>query len=197
MPISAPPNIATVLLWLVVIVLVLRVYVAAVRPVLRNRRLARRGFRVSSYAQEQRTSSRGGLFKWVPVLAVIAILAAIAIPQYHDYVGRARDVKRQADLKNIQLALWLYYVRHNAYPVAVTQNTDAAGFSSALAGLVTEKDVPAIPADPQGSIYYYRSNPSGSYFCLGAKLETRPPVSTCDTERLGGALLGANYAIGP
>jgi Tfp pilus assembly protein PilE len=195
----AASDFVTLLLWLVVIIAAWRIYGGAVRPLLKNRRLARRGFRPPNYSRERRGFGFFGLslLKWVPALAVVAILAAIAIPAYQDYVSRAQDLRRQADLGYIQMGLSAYYVRHAAYPVAAAQNTDAAGFAAALAELRSEGYVSDLPSDPKGGTYYYRSTANGSFYCLGAKLERNPPASSCDTARLGGTLLGSNYAIGP
>ena len=88
-------QIAAAVVALLVVVALLRIYARAVRPVLRNRRLARRGF---SYEPAYRRVGRGILelvFRLAPAIVVIAILAAIAIPAYQDYTtARARQAAR-------------------------------------------------------------------------------------------------------
>ena len=185
---------------LLVVIGLARIYVAAILPVLRNRRLARRGLSDEPVYRRERGSILHLLWQIVPAVAVLGILAAIAIPAYQDYVNRAQvaadDRQRAADLTMIQNALDYYHVDHNAYPVSETQTFDAAGFAAALDSLVTDGYIARLPSDPGGGSYSYQSTADGTYYCLGADMEGPPPPPTCDTATLGNTL-DANYAVGP
>ena len=81
-------QIAAAVVALLVVIALVRIYVAAVLPLLRNRRLARRGFSSEPAYQRGGRGIVSLLFKLVPALAILAILAAIAIPAYQDYARR-------------------------------------------------------------------------------------------------------------
>ena len=56
------------------------------------------------------------LIELLIVVAIIAILAAIAIPNFLQAQTRAKVSRAQADMRSIATALESYYVDHNAYP---------------------------------------------------------------------------------
>ena len=51
------------------------------------------------------------------MVAIIAILAAIAIPQFGEYRKKAYNSSGQADLRNLKTALEAFYADKQAYPV--------------------------------------------------------------------------------
>jgi general secretion pathway protein G len=57
-------------------------------------------------------------------VAIVATLAAIAIPNYISYVERARVAKAIAEVKNIEKAVYHYFVDHDEFPDSLGQ----AGF---------------------------------------------------------------------
>lgn len=74
-----------------------------------------------------------------------------------DVRGRARDARRIADIKQLQLALELYYDANGGYP----ENLE----------LLQPKFIPIIPRDPQTEgEYIYEKRSDGSYY-MGAGLE--------------------------
>ncbi len=56
------------------------------------------------------------LIELLIVVAIIAILAAIAIPNFLQAQVRAKVSRTNADMRTIATALETYYVDHNAYP---------------------------------------------------------------------------------
>ncbi|MCL4427186.1 type II secretion system protein GspG [Patescibacteria group bacterium] len=50
------------------------------------------------------------------VVAIIGILAALIIVSITSAAAKARDIKRQEDLRNIQKALEMYYTSNGSYP---------------------------------------------------------------------------------
>ena len=193
-------QIAAAIVALLVVVALVRIYARAVRPVLRNRRLARHGFSDEPTYRRQARGIVGLVFKLAPAIVVIAILAAIAFPAYQDYANRAgtaaRDQRRVTDLAQIQGALDAYFLDHNVYPASETETLSASAFAAALNDLVTGGYLAALPDDPSGGSYVYQTTPGGTYYCLGADMEGTPPPSTCDTDTLG-ATPDSDYTVGP
>ena len=56
------------------------------------------------------------LIELLIVVAIIAILAAIAIPNFLQAQTRAKVSRAEADLRTLALAMEIYYVDHNAFP---------------------------------------------------------------------------------
>ncbi len=62
-------------------------------------------------------SSKGfTLIELLIVVAIIAILAAIAIPQFSAYRIKAYNSAAEADLRNLKTALEAYYADAQHYP---------------------------------------------------------------------------------
>ncbi len=51
------------------------------------------------------------------VLFAVALLAAISIPSYSNYKGRAYNAAASADIRNAKICAEAYYADHNVYPV--------------------------------------------------------------------------------
>src|SRR5438552_19023247 len=51
-------------------------------------------------------------------VAVIAILAAVALPNYFDYVTRSRIVEAKTNLADMRTRLEQYFLDNRAYPAA-------------------------------------------------------------------------------
>lgn len=52
------------------------------------------------------------------VLLIIAVLAAITVPNYSDYIHRARRSERQTALLDLACRMERYYSKHNTYRTA-------------------------------------------------------------------------------
>lgn len=142
------------------------------------------------------------LIELLVVIAIIGLLSSVVLASLNGARMKGRDARRLADLKQMQIALELYYGESNAYPVSTTVNTDKTGFDAAVAALATGGYIPNIPVDPSGTskTYYYKSTAGGTFYCLGTTLETTPlPVSSCNigASGLNGAAPTGNYVVGP
>lgn len=120
----------------------------------------RRGFTLS------RTEGSGGftLIELLVVIAIIGILSSVVLASLNSARKKGRDARRIADIKQLQLALELYYDANSQYPSSTT-----------AAALVDTGYIATLPADPQtGLPYTYAA--LGSSACtsyhLGANLET-------------------------
>ncbi len=145
------------------------------------------------------------LIELLVVIAIIGLLSSVVLASLNNARKKGRDARRVSDLKQLQVALELYYSNSGAYPVLTTVNTDAAGFATALAALTTGGHIPVIPTDPVNNvtgnfIYYYKTTAAGAFYCLGSTLETTPlPASSCNTGASGmnAAAPTGNYVVGP
>jgi len=106
------------------------------------------------------------LIELLVVIAIIGILASIVLASLNSARKKSRDVRRIADIKQLQLAAELYFDSSSSYPVAFT----VAGFTPS-GGSPT---IPSIPTDPVGATAYkyaYYPAASPTYYHMGAGLE--------------------------
>ncbi len=117
----------------------------------------------------QKSYKRGfTLIELLVVIAIIGILASIVLASLDSARKKGRDARRIADLKQIQLALELYYDANGQYPLALT-----------TANLVTPGYISSVPSDPSNQLVYAYSpwaasaSPATcSSYHLGADLES-------------------------
>ncbi|MFW6303380.1 MAG: prepilin-type N-terminal cleavage/methylation domain-containing protein, partial [Candidatus Sumerlaeota bacterium] len=77
-----------------------------------------------SYRKEHKVNPRAfTLIELLIVVAIIAILAAIAVPNFLEAQVRAKISRCKADLRTVATGLETYYVDHNRYPYASAINT--------------------------------------------------------------------------
>jgi len=104
------------------------------------------------------------LIELLVVIAIIGILSSVVLASLNSARTKARDAKRVSDIKQLQLALEMYYDDNSNYPTAIS-----------TANLVTPGHIAAIPTDPStGTAYTFAALGSGttcSSYHLGATLE--------------------------
>ena len=126
-----------------------------------------------------RSLRRGGftLIELLVVIAIIGILASIVMVSLTSAQVKARDAKRVADIKEIQLALETYYNDNQVYP---TDIYSATAHPVAFVGKYMST-VPCDPSSPSGSCTQYAYSPMAlaasnsvcGYYHLGATLEDK------------------------
>lgn len=109
-----------------------------------------------------KTNARGfTLIELLVVIAIIGILSSVVLASLNSAREKGRDARRIADIKQLQLALELYYDANGSY-------------ASTTAGLVGPY-IAAIPVDPlTGNPYDYAGLGSGdtcTSYHLGTTLE--------------------------
>lgn len=107
------------------------------------------------------------LIELLVVIAIIGILSSVVLASLNSARQKGRDARRISDIKQIQLALELYYDAYGMYPTAISTST-----------LVTPGYIAALPADPTNAAPYsytpYAVSGSAatcSSYHLGASLE--------------------------
>lgn len=138
--------------------------------------------------RKQRALQGFTLIELLVVIAIIGVLASIVLASLNSARQKSRDARRVADIKQLQLALELYYDAQTppAYPTATANcsATEARG----LELLTTGGYIPQIPRDPTGATgancYLYASNTGTvTTYHLGATLEqTTNPVLASDKD---------------
>lgn len=114
------------------------------------------------------------LIELLIVVAIIGLLATLAIVSLTSAQQRARDTKRVADLKSIQVALELYWNENAAYPTLTAAGTNTwAELSTALDDFMS-----AAPVDPDHSdattpkaYTYIMDDATNNQYYIGADLE--------------------------
>jgi len=106
------------------------------------------------------------LIELLVVIAIIGILSSIVLASLNSARQKGRDARRISDVKQMQLALELYY--------------DASGqYATSTALLVSGGYIAAVPKDPQSALDYAYAGLQGSAaspatcgsYHVGAKLE--------------------------
>lgn len=128
------------------------------------------------------------LMELLIVIAVIGILISVATASYSSAQKKARDSRRQSDMKAMQNALEQYYADNSQYPAASTPcNLGATSANYLPAGL---------PADPKPSQSYTIACQSTSTYCSCALLEGSTTAGNATDASCGGlGSAGAYYCV--
>jgi len=106
------------------------------------------------------------LIELLVVIAIIGILSSVVLASLNSARQKGRDARRISDVKQIQLALELYYDANGEYPTALTTAT-----------LVTPGYIASLPLDPTGGTAY-------SYTAYGVT----GSLGTCSSYHVGASL---------
>jgi prepilin-type N-terminal cleavage/methylation domain-containing protein len=119
------------------------------------------------------------LIELLVVIAIIGILASVVLASLNSARKKGRDARRVADIKQLQLALEMYYdANSGSYPLV-------------LSSLATTY-IPVVPNDPLGTAVAYSYSPLGtasacSTYHLGASLEeSTNPALNSDSDAAAG-----------
>ena len=108
------------------------------------------------------------LIELLVVVAIIGVLATVVLGALGDARAKARDAKRQSDIKTIQNALELYYTDNGSYPVRswTSSNSQAQWDAFGLQlGLNLPVDSINTATNANGSILsVYSGNYAYSYY---------------------------------
>lgn len=134
------------------------------------------------------------LIELLVVIAIIGILSSIVLASLNSARKKGRDARRISDIKQLQLALELYYDAHSSYPTAAQY----------AANLVSEGFISTVPTDPSTSASYSYAGLGGATctsYHLGATLETTGHTAlSSDADAAAGTACtggGTDFAGGP
>ena len=111
------------------------------------------------------------LIELLVVIAIIGILSSVVLASLNTARKKGRDARRIADLKQLQLALELYYDANQSYLVVASGGVTGAGFPTGLDALVTNGFISSIPQDPTNGgtqVYSYASADGAGAACTAA-----------------------------
>jgi len=119
------------------------------------------------------------LIELLVVIAIIGILSSVVLASLNTARKKSRDARRVADVKQIQIALEVYFVDNGTYP-----ETMAA---------LTPEFIPVIPNDPLGDLYLYSPLETGTParcndYHLRTVLEDVHPALATDADRAAGTI---------
>jgi len=106
------------------------------------------------------------LIELLVVIAIIAILSTVVLFSLNNARASARDTRRVADLRQIQLKLEDYYNTNSAYPSDVT----AGACDNAETSLLTTLGLSGA-GDPTSTVYGYGASATAQAYVLRATLE--------------------------
>lgn len=92
------------------------------------------------------------LIELMIVVAIIGILAAVAIPQYQDYILKSKMAKVATVSDPIKTALTQYYQEKGAWPGAMASGGDWTQIGLSAAQVVTTNEVSAVDILASGVI---------------------------------------------
>ena len=133
------------------------------------------------------------LIELLVVIAIIGILSSIVLASLNSARRKSRDARRVADVKQLQVALELFFDTNGEYP-------------DALAAL-TPTHIPSAPLDPSGGSYSYDNLDSAGAACvvasgactlyhMGANLEeSANPALVNDADACVASGTGCNRAL--
>ena len=97
----------------------------------------------------KRNAKRGfTLIELLVVIAIIGILSSVVLASLNSARQKSRDARRLSDVKQIQLALELYYDANAGYPTALA--------------VLAPTYIAVVPTDPQTSTAYEYAGLGGS-----------------------------------
>jgi prepilin-type N-terminal cleavage/methylation domain-containing protein len=118
------------------------------------------------------------LIELLVVIAIIGILSSVVLASLNSARRKGRDARRVADIKQVQLALEMYYDTARVYPGSATW--------AALATALAPTYIAVLPNDPLNT---------GTYVYLYAGIATTATVATCDSYHLGATLEESNPTL--
>ncbi|MBD3282231.1 MAG: prepilin-type N-terminal cleavage/methylation domain-containing protein [Candidatus Portnoybacteria bacterium] len=109
------------------------------------------------------------LIELLVVIAIIGILATIVLVSLNSAREKARDTRRIGDLRQVALALEMYYDDNASSGYPGTDDTES--WSAMETALEDGGYMTAVPSDPGTGTYFYYPGDSNTTYVLGATLE--------------------------
>jgi len=120
------------------------------------------------------------LIELLVVIAIIGILATIVMVSLNTARSKARDARRVSDIRQMQLALQMYYDATGSYPAGLTN--------------LAPTYIAATPVDPDGTSSYQYCVSATKGYHLGSRstgLENAGGALTSDADATDGCASGS------
>lgn len=123
-------------------------------------------YKTKNKSLNSRVNSGFTLIELLVVIAIIGLLSSVVLASLNTARAKGRDAKRLSDIRQIQIALEMYYDSNGVYPNSGggwRSECDGITASNVIPGLVPTY-IPIFPSDPtmdkinDTSCYLYRSN---------------------------------------
>jgi len=126
------------------------------------------------------------LIELIVVIAIIGILSTIVMVSLNTARGKARDARRISDIRQLQLALQMYYDINGAYPTT----------TEGLVKLTTPTAyITAVPVDPQNSSAYSYCAPATLGYHLGSpNVESRSTALDSDADVISDGCTSGSFS---
>jgi len=115
------------------------------------------------------------LIELLVVVAIIGILAAVGLGQFHTAQKRGRDAQRKENLASITKALEMYYNDYEQYPLVSGGKIEVGGGAIDWGDEFTDGKtvyMKRLPKDPADNFrYFYETDTDRSYYKLYARIE--------------------------
>jgi type II secretion system protein G len=129
------------------------------------------------------------LIELLVVIAIIGILATIVLVSLNTARQKARDVRRVADMRQIALALEMYYDDHTATGYPGANATNCGDWADLVTNIEGGGYMTKVPTDPGTGTYAYDTFNNFADYVLRAQLEQAANTAfgtDVDTNPVGG-----------
>lgn len=93
------------------------------------------------------------------VVVIIAVIAAVSLPNFNRISVTNNTAKAKADIKSLQMAVESCYLNNkSAYPAALADITTAVP--------VIVRSIPTDPFSPSKAVYGYNRSPGAKYYVI-------------------------------
>lgn len=131
------------------------------------------------------TKTRAGftLIELLVVIAIIGMLASLVLASLNSARARSRDARKQNDLRQISIALQLFFDTNKRMPNNYSGGGQCEGdgfYEQAMGELVTGGFLKSIPKSPGGAVYCFYNYGAGNNVgvIMETTLETVPNSTT-------------------
>ncbi len=123
------------------------------------------------------------LIELLLVIAIIGLLTSIVLFFFGPSRKKAKDARRQTDIRNIMTAMEMCYDDDNKYPVITIDGNNKVTNTSLASSLKTY--LVSFPKSPGNESYYGEDNDSNrQQYCIYAILESISPTTYfCASEK--------------